>query len=118
MAVEGANQISERLKKIGSETKTAIEEALVTSALIVERDAKINAPVDTGRLRASLSHTTEDFGSDNPSVTIGTNTVYAAAQEFGTSKFPAQPFLFPAFNNNKQKILKELAKAFKKGAGL
>ena len=118
MAIEGGKQIAEKIQKIRSATKSAIEEALITSALIVERDAKINAPVDTGRLRASLSHTTENFGTDNPSVTIGTNTVYAAAQEFGTSKIPARPFLFPAFNNNKQKILKELAKAIKKGAGL
>jgi len=118
MAVEESVQISERLRNIRTNTKTAIEEALVTSALIVERDAKINAPVDTGRLRVSLSYTTEDFGTDNPAVTIGTNTVYAAAQEFGTSRIPAHPFLFPAFNNNKQRILKELAKAMRKGAGL
>jgi len=100
------------------QVKDEVEQALINSALMVERDAKINAPVDTGRLRASITHVTSDFGTKNPAVDIGTNTDYAAAVEFGTSKQSAKPFLFPAFNSNKQKILKELAKALKGGVGL
>jgi HK97 gp10 family phage protein len=116
--ISGDREILRRLGEIGPDTQNAIEEALVKSALFVERDAKINSPVDTGRLRASISHIEEGFGSDNPSVQIGTNVEYAPAIEFGTSKQSAKPFLFPAFNGNKQKILKELAKALRRGTGL
>jgi len=116
--VEGNKELKERLKKIEKTATNNIEQALINSALFVERDAKINAPVDTGRLRQSITHKAENFGSNNPAVTIGTNVEYSKYVEYGTSKAPAQPFLFPAYNENKQKILKELAKAFKKGVGL
>lgn len=116
--VQGQKELKDKLKKINRTAKNDIEQALINSALFVERDAKLNAPVDTGRLRQSISHESENFGSNNPSVTVGTNVEYAKIQEFGSSKQPAQPFLFPAYNGNKQKILKELAKAFKKGVGL
>lgn len=116
--IEGQKQLQNNLKKINKKVKTDIEEALTNSALIVERDAKINAPVDTGRLRSSITHKENDYGSDNPSVEIGTNVQYAEAVEYGTSKQSAQPFLFPAYSGNKQRILKEFAKVFKKGVGL
>lgn len=116
--VEGQKQLQNNLKKINKKVKTDIEEALTNSALIVERDAKLNAPVDTGRLRSSITHKENNYGNSNLSVEIGTNVQYAQAVEYGTSKQSAQPFLFPAYNGNKQKILKEFAKAFKKGVGL
>lgn len=115
--IEGDKKLKERLKKINKTTANEIEQALINSALIVERDAKINAPVDTGRLRQSITHK-EDFGSENPAVEVGTNVEYAKHVEFGTSRQSAKPFLFPAYNNNKNKILKELAKALRKGTGL
>ena len=41
------------------------------------------APVDTGRLKGSISHAVDE---DEPAVYIGTNVEYAPYQEFGTSK--------------------------------
>lgn len=116
--LEGQRQLEQNADRIQRNVKSKIEQALTNSALIVERDAKINAPVDTGRLRSSITHIENDYGSNNPSVEIGTNVQYAEAVEYGTSKQSAQPFLFSAYNGNKQKILKEFAKAFKKGVGL
>ena len=114
----GGKKIEENMKRISQVATNAIEEALIKSALFVERDAKLNSPVDTGRLRASITHVTNDFGSKNPSVSIGTSVEYAPILEYGSSKQSAKPYLFPAFNSNKDKILNELAKALKKGAGL
>lgn len=116
--VEGQKEIAARLKKIGQTATNDIEQALVNSALFVERDAKIKVPVDTGRLRSSLSHKAEDFGTNDPAVTVGTNVEYAKHVEFGTSRQSAKPYLYPALIENKSKILKEIAKAFKKGCGL
>lgn len=115
--IEGDKKLKEKLKKIQKSASNNLEQALLTSALFVERDAKINVPVDTGRLRNSISHET-DFNSTNPSVEVGTNVEYAKHVEFGTSRQSAKPFLFPAYNQNKNKILKELAKAFQKGVGI
>jgi HK97 gp10 family phage protein len=116
--IDGQKQLESNFKKITKAATNNIEQALINSALVVERDAKINAPVDTGRLRSSISHRDDNFGSNNPAVEIFTDLEYAPFVEYGTSKQSAKPFLFPAYNNNKQKILKELAKAFKKGVGL
>ncbi len=116
--VEGQKELAAKLKKISQTATNEIEQALVNSALFVERDAKIKAPIDTGRLKSSLSHKTENFGTDNPVVTVGTNVEYAPYVEFGTSRQSAKPYLYPALIENKAKILKEIAAAFRKGCGL
>ncbi len=63
----------------------------------VERRAKQLAPVDTGRLRSSI---TSRLGSDSQGVVgiVGTNVSYAAFVEFGTRYMAAQPFLRPALD--------------------
>lgn len=64
-------------------------------ALQVDRAAKQNCPVDTGRLRSSI---TNELGQDSQGLvaTIGTNVEYAPYVELGTSLMAAQPFLLPA----------------------
>lgn len=52
-------------------------------ALKVERQARVYAPVDTGRLRNSITHQLAPEGREL-AATIGTNVEYAAAQEFGS----------------------------------
>lgn len=62
----------------------AIERALEIIGIKAERYAKALAPVDTGNLRNSISHShSED------TVYVGTNVEYAPYQEFGTSKMKA-----------------------------
>jgi len=116
--IEGQEQLAAKFKKISKTASNEVEQALINSALMVERDAKIKVPVDTGRLRQSITHQDENFGSQNPAVKVGTNVDYAPHIEYGTSKQSAKPFLRPAFEENKQKILKEIAKAMRKGCGL
>lgn len=118
MKVEGQEQLEQKLKKVSSTIKNNIEQALVNSALIVERDAKIKAPVDTGLMRSTITHSLGNEGTNNPYAEVISPTEYSKYVEFGTSKQAAQPFLYPALVENKSKILKELAKAFKKGVGL
>ena len=68
-----------------------IERALIAIGLAAESHAKELCPVDTGRLRNSISHET-----DSDSVYIGTNVEYAAFVELGTSRMKARPYLRPA----------------------
>lgn len=56
----------------------------------VQNEAKRQAPVDTGRLRASITHEAEEDG-----VIIGTNVHYAIYQELGTRYMNPQPYLVP-----------------------
>ena len=58
-------------------------EAMRDSTLYVQRDARRYAPVDTGRLRASI---TPSIRSDKTGIqgVIGSNVVYAPYMELGT----------------------------------
>ena len=70
------------VKLAKDELRDAIERALMECGATAENYAKINAPVDTGRLRNSMEH---QMVSDN-TVAIGTNVGYAIYQEIGTSR--------------------------------
>lgn len=61
----------------------------------VEGAAKRLAPVDTGRLRASITH---EVGKDaqGPVGIVGSDVSYAPHQEFGTRFQRGTPFLRPA----------------------
>lgn len=71
----------------------AQEIAVICQAIV--SIAKVLAPVDTGRLRASITFL---IGSDGAGIfgLVGTNVEYAPYQEFGTFKMQATPFLLPA----------------------
>ena len=71
--------------------RAAKEAALEEIGLAAEGFAKKLCPVDTGRLRNSISHATS--GDDEY---IGTNVEYAPYVELGTHRTPAQPYLKPA----------------------
>ena len=60
----------------------AIERALEAIGLAAEGHAKVACAVDTGRLRNSISHDT-----DQDTTYVGTNVEYAPYVEFGTGKF-------------------------------
>lgn len=73
----------------------AIARALEKVGLTAEGYAKMKCPVDTGRLRNSITHEV-----NNETVYIGTNVEYAAYVEMGTVNTRAQPFLRPAASNH------------------
>lgn len=70
---------------------------LAARAVRVESQAKVLCPVDTGRLRSSITHA---VGVDGQGLyaDIGTNVVYGIFQELGTRYMSAQPYLVPALS--------------------
>ncbi len=70
---------------------------LAKRAVKVESAAKRGAPVDTGRLRSSITHEIDDAG-DRIVARIGTDVDYAPHVELGTSRMSARPFLRPALD--------------------
>ncbi len=109
MGTKLVSYLNVRVKEINAQLKTNMDKAV----MLVEGDAKRNAPVDTGYLRDHI--TSEVTGSDKEVVgTIGhlhypATEGYNIYQEFGTSRMPAHPFLFPALESNKNKIVNILA---------
>ena len=89
VAVDNTGEIKEAARK-------AIERALEAVGLQAEGYAKRLCPVDTGRLRNSITHTYYEEDVDELVAVIGTNVEYAPYVEYGTIHMNAQPFLKPA----------------------
>lgn len=79
------------------EFKRGMEAALATAleeiGLTAEGYAKRACPVDTGRLRNSITHIVDEGGK---CAVIGTNVEYAPYVELGTRHQKPQPYLKPA----------------------
>ena len=96
--------------------KTAYEVGLV-----VEGQAKLLAPYDTGRLRGSITTASKEKQSapeapastsdaisppaDDQEVLVGTAVDYGPYQEFGTVRTAAHPFLRPALDLARGNVL-------------
>ena len=94
-------------KEREAEILNGLQKGLEKVGLIVERQAKINVSkssghpqVVTGRLRSSITHNVSPG-----EVEIGTNVYYGTYLEHGTANHPPYPFLFPAVESNRQKII-------------
>ena len=87
----------------------AVYQALEAIGITAEAHAKEICPVDTGRLRASITH-----AIDGDTVVIGTNVEYAAEVELGTSRRKAKPYLAPAATQHSDEY-KQLATQALKG---
>ena len=84
-------------KEISEDIKAALLRAMETCGLVAEGYAKKLAPVDTGNLRNSITHTVDE---EEPAAYIGTNVEYAPYVCLGTIHMKAQPFLKPAVAAN------------------
>jgi len=137
--IVGMPELLRKLDALGKEGKgQAMINALVAGAMRINNQAKVNVPKKTRTLMRSIhigGHVAEsspDFtsgdiggdytdvggeviGEDNASVLIGTNLIYAAAQEFGypSGNIPAQPYLRPAMDTEKEAAAADIAKALK-----
>ena len=76
-----------------------------------ETYAKQLCPVDTGRLRNSITHAQVDEDTE----VIGTNVKYAPFGELGTRKQKAQPYLRPAAENHSDEYRNILKAELQKG---
>lgn len=92
---------------------SAIGVALEEIGLLAENYAAKKCPVDTGNLRASVTHEVDAGGN---AVYIGTNVEYAPYVELGTSRQEAQPFLRPAASEHGAQYRRVLRKALGGGS--
>jgi len=86
-------------EKIIPELKTAV----IKSALMVEREAKILAPVDTGRLRSSIN-TSYGIGTLGIGARVATDVEYAIYVHEGTRRMRARPFMAQAVSASESMI--------------
>lgn len=134
--IEGIGKVLKRLEKL-SNTEN-IEKAMGKACAVVEAAAKQNAPKDTGALKSSITSKVEVEGKEVIG-TIFTPLEYAPYVEYGTGLFAEsggrkdvpwnyqddkgewhstsgqkpQPFMRPAIEDNRDKIIKILKESIK-----
>lgn len=83
------------LAKLIDDPNGDVAKDLLRRAVKVDRLAKNLCPVDTGRLRASITFALTNDAKGLLAL-VGTNVAYAPYVELGAQGRPAQPFLRPA----------------------
>lgn len=126
--LEGIQDTINQLRKLDGEVAEAVNNELAASTEMMAKTAKQLAPVDTGKLRNSIS------ASQVAPLTweLVAQTDYAAYVEFGTGKFVripeeakafaeefkgkgkreinrnAQPFFFPAYYAHRKELIENI----------
>lgn len=134
--IEGIDEVLEKLEKLLN-TET-IKQSMGKACAVVEAAAKQNAPKDTGALRSSITSKVEYNGGHIEGV-IFTPLEYAPYVEYGTGLFAEsggrkdvpwnyqddkgewhstngqkpQPFMRPAIEDNRNKIIEVLGEGIK-----
>ena len=104
--------LTDNSKEISEDIKAALLRGLETCGLVAEGYAKKLAPVDTGNLRNSITHTVDE---EEPAAYIGSNVEYASYVCLGTIHMKAQPFLKPAVADHANKYRKIIENELKNG---
>lgn len=120
-------KVESNVKEVMSAKDKATMKALEMIGLQCEKYAKMKCPVQTGRLRNSITH---DVRMDEETVYVGTNVEYAPYVEFGhmqevgryvpaigkrlvQPKIEAKHFLKPAVEEHKDEYKRMADEAFK-----
>ena len=96
-------------KEVKKDMNRAIKAGLTASGMVVQSQAKLLCPVDTGRLRNSII-----FKIKGHSAFVGTNVEYAPHIEYGTVKMPPKSFLRAAIDEQRESIPRIFNREFKK----
>ena len=119
-------EVQAKINQLEKNLPNILEPALEKACLVVENSAKKNCPVNDGQLRQSITHAVEGTKGE-----VGSNVEYAPYVEIGTGIYStegtgrqtpwsyqdakgewhttrgmeAKPFLKPALEENRSKIL-------------
>lgn len=108
--IKGVDRMVRQLAIKGKQARIATDRQLELSSLRIERGAKTGAPVDTGALKNTIF--SAQAGSLTYKVTAPQH--YAIYVEKGTRKMRAQPFLKPAIDAERPKLISNLRKIYRK----
>jgi HK97 gp10 family phage protein len=130
VSIEGLKELEDKLQRLDDKTQNEIGARAVEEAgEIVLKSARANAPVDTGRLRQGIHMVVVKAGRkgqrgwrakvrtgtrDDMGIPMDDTSYYPASQEFGWNENPGQPYMRPAFHENKAKCIAVMQDEFAK----
>lgn len=132
--MKNLDRLIRKLDKLGGNTHQAVKKGVGQATKLVQGDAKMLAPVDSGDLHQSIQGEVHEDG-DEVVGKVSSNLEYASYVEFGTGQrgeasnyegdvdlsyrqdwagMDAQPYMYPALNQNRKEIPKIVANEVKK----
>ena len=108
--VKGVDRMVRLIANKGKQSQVATNRELDLSSKRIERIAKTKAPVDTG----ALKNTIFSAKAGNLTYKVTAPQHYAIYVEKGTRKMRAQPFLQPALDTERPKLISNLRKIYER----
>ena len=106
--IKGLEELRRRWATAPAKIKKMTMDALTRSGYLVEGASKRVTPVDTGRLRSSISLSSSLALRTEPHVVISPHTDYANFVHFGTRYMKARPFMTQGYEAVKSRIKSEM----------
>ena len=103
--IVGMEKLQKKLKK--NVRMDDVKRVVRHNGAEMQEKAQRNAPVDTGHLKRSIRLETTDAGM---TAEVQPTADYAPYVEYGTRFMEAQPYLKPAFDDQKEKFKKDMKK--------
>lgn len=120
MKTEGLKEVKTALRKLPDSTAKGVMRRVMKKVLIPVRDqARQLAPEDDGDLKNSIVISTKlskaqrrkyrKHDRSDVSMFVGAGPLpHAHLQEYGTERHGVQPFMRPAWDNNKRRVFKSI----------
>lgn len=118
LEIEGLDELTQQLEKMGYDVKQNEEKALVAGAEIMQEATRKLAPVRGGTLRSNIEISDVENGEIEVYVDQQGVAYYGYFHEIGTSKMRARPFMGPAFNQSRSQIERTMANSLRQALGL
>lgn len=109
--IEGLKELGRAIEQLDTKIqKRILRSATAAGARVIAKEAKANAPEDTGNLKKNIRTKNikpDKLGKQESVVGVRVkgktkdSAFYWRFVEFGTAKMPAKPFLRPAFESKK-----------------
>ena len=103
--IVGIEKLQKKLKD--NVDLSAVRTVVQKNGADMQEKAQRNAPVDTGALKRSIALNMRDIGM---TAEVEPTAEYAPYVEFGTRFMNAQPYLKPAFEEQKEQFKKDMDK--------
>lgn len=114
LEISGLKELADKMRSLGPElNKKALRAGVSAAARIVRDDARARNPDDTGKTEKAIISKYVKKESNNFKqtyiVTVHRRAWYWRFVEFGTANLAARPFLRPAFEASKSKLVAAIA---------
>ena len=103
--LKGVEGLKSKILNVIGSVRRGTGDTVAETLLLIETEAKLLSPVDTGLNRAEIH---SELAPNRLSGEVAAGTEYAVHLEFGTRFMRARPFLFPAYEKYRGRFLERL----------